>query len=64
MNSQKFGLRIAALLFAFFALGHLFRLLSQVQVIVGSQVIPLWISAPIVIVGALLSFWMWKLSTA
>ena len=64
MNSQKPALRVAAVLFALFALGHLFRLVSQTQVIVGSQTIPLWISAPIALVGALLSLWMWKLATA
>ena len=62
MNSQKIGLRVASLLFALFALGHLLRLLNQAQVIVGTQTIPLWISAPIGVIAALLSFWMWKLS--
>ena len=62
MNSQKNGLRVASLLFALFALGHLLRLLNQAQVIIGGQTIPLWISAPIAVIAALLSFWMWKLS--
>ena len=62
MNSQKFGLRVASLLFALFALGHLLRLLNQAQVIIGTQTIPLWISAPLAVIAALLSFWMWKLS--
>jgi uncharacterized membrane protein len=62
MNSQKIGLRVASLLFALFALGHLLRLLNQAQVIVGTQTIPLWISAPLAVIAALLSFWMWKLS--
>jgi uncharacterized membrane protein len=62
MNSQKIGLRVASLLFALFALGHLLRLLNQAQVIVGAQTIPLWISAPLAVIAALVSFWMWKLS--
>jgi hypothetical protein len=62
MNSQTTGLRIASLLFAVFALGHLVRLLKHAQVIVGSHTIPLWISAPLAAIAALLSFWMWKLS--
>jgi hypothetical protein len=62
MNSQTTGLRIASLLFAVFALGHLARLLKHAQVIVGSHTIPLWISAPLAVIAALLSFWMWKLS--
>jgi hypothetical protein len=40
MNSQKFGLRVAALLFAFFALAHVLRLLTQTQVIIGSEMGP------------------------
>jgi hypothetical protein len=62
MNSQKIGLRVASPLFALFALGHLLRLLNQAQVIVGTHTIPLWISAPLAVIAALLSFWMWKLS--
>jgi uncharacterized membrane protein len=62
MNSQKIGLRVASLLFALFALGHLLRLLNHAQVIVGAQTIPLWISAPVAVIAALVSFWMWKLS--
>jgi len=60
LNRQR--LLCAALLFALFALGHLLRLLSQMQVTVGPQTIPLWISAPLALIAALLSFWMWKLS--
>jgi hypothetical protein len=62
MNSQRFGLRVASLLFALLALGYLLRLLSQAQVIVGGLTVPLWISAPLAVVAALLSFWWWKLS--
>jgi hypothetical protein len=62
MNSQKTGLRVASLLFAVIALGHLVRLLKHAQVIVGSHTIPLWMSAPLAVIAVLLSFWMWKLS--
>ena len=62
MNSQKIGLRVASVLFAIFALLHLLRLLNQVQVIIGGQTIPLWISVLIALIAALLSFWTWKLS--
>jgi hypothetical protein len=62
MNTQKVGLRVASLLFALFALGHLLRLLKHSQVIVGHHTIPLWFSAPIVVIGALLSLWLWKLA--
>jgi len=62
MNSKTTGLRVASLLFALFALGHLARLLKHAPVIVGSHSIPLWMSAPLAVIAVLLSFWMWKLS--
>jgi hypothetical protein len=62
MNSQKVGLRVASLLFALFALGHLLRLLKHTHVVLGSHTIPLWISAPIAVIAALLSLWLWKLA--
>ena len=62
MNSQATGLRIAAMVFALFTLGHLLRLLEHAHVTVGSYTIPVWISAPLALIAALLSFWMWKLS--
>jgi len=62
MNSQRTGLRVASLLFAVIALGHLARLLKHAQVVVGSHTIPLWISGPLAVLALLLSFWMWKLS--
>jgi hypothetical protein len=62
MNTQTTGLRVASLLFAVFALGHLVRLLKHAPVIVGSHTIPLWISAPFAVIAVFLSLWMWKLS--
>jgi hypothetical protein len=62
MNSPTTGLRVASLIFAVIALGHLVRLLAQAQVTVGSLTIPVWISAPLAVIAALLSIWMWKLS--
>jgi hypothetical protein len=62
MNSQSTGLRVASLIFAAVALGHLARFLAQTQVTLGSQTIPVWISAPLAVIAALLSLWMWKLS--
>ena len=62
MNAQTTPLRVASVLFALFALGHLARLLKHAQVTVGSHTIPLWVSIPLAIVAALLSLWMWKRS--
>jgi len=63
MNSQTLGLRVAAIVLALFALGHLVRLLTRSEVMVGVHVVPLWISWPLVVIAAALSFWMWKLSS-
>lgn len=62
MNSPAFGLRVASLIFAVIALVHLIRVLAQTQITIGSQPIPVWISVPAVVIAALLSLWMWKLS--
>ena len=47
MNSQRTGLRVASFLFAIFAIGHLVRLIKNVQVTVGTHPIPMgvgWIA--------------------
>jgi hypothetical protein len=62
MNSRAFGLRVAALIFAFVTLAHLVRLIAQAHVTIGSQTIPIWVSAPLVVISGLLSLWMWRLS--
>ncbi len=62
MNSPRAGLRIAAVVFAIFAIGHLVRLLTHTTVLVGTHQIPMDVSLFGLIVGAGLSLWMWKLS--
>jgi hypothetical protein len=62
MNSRAFGLRVAALIFAVVTLAHLVRLIAQAHVTIGSQTIPVWVSAPFAMISGLLSLWMWKLS--
>jgi len=62
MNAPRTGLRIAAILFAIFAIGHLVRLLTHTAVLVGTHQIPMGVSLFGLIVGAGLSLWMWKLS--
>ena len=41
MNPQKTGLRVASILFAIFAVGHLIRLIKQIPVQVGRHQIPM-----------------------
>jgi hypothetical protein len=62
MNPQKTGLRVASIIFAIFAIGHLLRLINQVPVQVGSQQIPMGVSWVALIIAAVLCVWMWRLS--
>jgi hypothetical protein len=63
MNSQRTGLRVASTLFAIFAIGHLFRLIKNVQVTVGTNTIAMGVSWIGLIVAAILCIWMWRLSS-
>jgi Flp pilus assembly protein TadB len=64
MSSQASGLRVASVIFALFAIGHAVRLVKQAQVTVGTYQIPMWISVVALIIAAILSMWMWRLSSA
>ena len=64
MSSQKTGLRVASIVFAIFALGHVLRLINHAQVTLGTHTIPMGVSWVALIVAALLSIWMWRLSKA
>jgi hypothetical protein len=63
MSSQKTGLRVASIVFALFALGHILRLINHAQVMVGTHHISMGVSVIALIVAALLSIWMWRLSS-
>jgi hypothetical protein len=63
MNSPKTGLRVASIVFAIFAIGHLLRLINHAQVTVGTHTIPMGVSWVALIVAALFSIWMWRLSS-
>jgi hypothetical protein len=64
MSSQQTGLRVASIVFAIFALGHVLRLINHSQVTLGTHTIPMGVSWVALIVAALLSIWMWRLSKA
>ena len=64
MSSQASGLRVASVIFALFAIGHVLRLVKQAQVTVGTYQIPMWVSVVALIIAAILSTWMWRLSSA
>jgi hypothetical protein len=63
MSSQSSGLRVASVIFALFAIGHLVRLINQLQVTVATYQIPMWASVVALIIAAILSIWMWRLSS-
>ena len=67
MNSQRTGLRVASIIFALFALGHIVRLLKHAQVVVTTQHathhFPMWASVVALIIAGGLSIWMWRLSS-
>jgi hypothetical protein len=63
MNSPTTGLRVASIIFALFALGHLLRLIKHAQVTVGTHTIPIGVSWVALIVAAILSIWMWRLAS-
>ena len=63
MNSQTTGLRVASIVFALFALGHILRLIKHAQVTVGTHHAPMWVSVIALIIAGGLSIWMWRLSS-
>jgi hypothetical protein len=62
MNSQKAGLRVAAIFFGVFCLVHLWRLIAHVHVRVGQYKVGAWVSVVALIIAGALSIWLWMLS--
>jgi uncharacterized membrane protein YecN with MAPEG domain len=62
MNSQRTGLRVAAVIFGIVAIGHIARLLAHSKVLVGRFTVPMELSWVALIVSGLLCIWMWRLS--
>jgi hypothetical protein len=63
MNSQRTGLRVASILFALFAIGHLLRLIDQIPVQVGSHHIPMGVSWVALVIAVVLCIWLWRLAS-
>lgn len=55
---KRFPLIIAGLLFGLFALAHLARLYYGFPLIIGTTVVPLWVSGIGILVGITLAYWM------
>jgi hypothetical protein len=62
MKSQVCGLRVAGTVFALVCLGHLLRIITQVDVLIAGQQIPVWVNAAGVLIAGGLSVWMLRLS--
>jgi hypothetical protein len=63
MNPQKRGLRVASIIFALFALGHVVRLFTKAEVTVGGNQIGIWVSVVALLIAAGLSLWLWRLAS-
>jgi hypothetical protein len=63
MNSPRTGLRVASIIFAIFAIGHVLRLINHAQVTVGTHTIPMGVSWIALIVAVILCVWLWRLSS-
>jgi hypothetical protein len=64
MGSQRFGLRVAAVIFTIFTIAHVLRLVRQAEVLVAGYAVPIWASGIGAVIGGLLSVWFWSLSKA
>lgn len=62
MDSQRTGLRVAAVILAIFGLAHILRLWKQFDVVIAGHSVPLWINVVAAIVAVGLSIWFWGLS--
>jgi hypothetical protein len=56
------GLKVASILIGLVGFAHLVRLLTEVTVTVAGRQIPMWMSGVAVVVSALLSAWLWRLT--
>jgi len=63
MNSPKYGLRLASVLFGLMSLAQLWRLVAQPNVIVDGNPVPVWPSALAFVILAALSLWLWRLGS-
>jgi hypothetical protein len=55
---QKAALYTSGVIFAVGAVGHVFRLITGFEIIVGKFVLPAWVSFPGAVIAALLAAWM------
>ena len=59
MPASLLALKVAALLFMLFSVGHVVRLVGHLDLSVAGHVVPLWVSLFGAMIGAGLAVWMW-----
>ena len=63
MNRTTTALKVAGTLFAALALAHVWRLARGLDITIGGQHVPLFVSVIGAVVAGGLSVWMWKLAS-
>ena len=61
---HKLFTKVAAILLALIAVGHVLRLVYAVEVVVGGMLIPVGVSIPVVVVVGGLAAMVWRESNA
>ena len=51
---------LAVLVFSLVAIAHLLRLISQVEILVGGAVVPMWVSVVGLLVAGTLAVALWR----
>jgi hypothetical protein len=64
MNSQTTGLRVAAIIFGIFAIGHAVRLYTNSRVTVGHYHVPMGLSWVALGIAGALCIWLLTLSSS
>ena len=59
MTARNFSLT-AAIIFAIIALAHLYRLFTNFQIILGSHMIPMWVSYAGVLIPGILAVMLFR----
>lgn len=63
MNARTFGLRLAGTIFGLVAILHLLRVVTNIPVIIGDWLMPVWVNLLELIVTAAFSFWLFLVSS-
>jgi hypothetical protein len=62
VTEQRFGLRVAATIFAVVSLAQITRIATHLEVSIAGRTIPIWPSVIAAVVTGSVSIWLWILS--